>query len=243
MRVRTLGAGTPIVLIHGLAGSSRWWRRITPSLALEHTVHLVDLPRWQAYDPDDLVDRIARRFAWLGSATYVGHSLGGLLGVRLAARHPETVSELVLVAPAGVPERSAAGSLLPLGAALLRAGATFLPQLAYDTLRGGPLNVLVAALRLLGDDVRPDLASVRAPTLLLWGDRDPLIPHRHAEEFLAALPDGRLELIAGAAHVPMLERPEEVTRSLLAFLRAAGEPPPPPAADASSGRRDPHRRS
>jgi pimeloyl-ACP methyl ester carboxylesterase len=210
------------VLVHGLAGSSRWWRDVAPALALEHAVHLVDLPRWQAYDPDDLVDRIARRFADLSPAAYIGHSLGGLLSVRLAARHPETVDRLVLVAPAGIPGRSPLGSVLPLASALLHAGPFFLPRLALDTLRSGPANVLVAAARLLADDVRPDLTAVKVPTLLLWGDRDPLIPPGHAQEFLDALPDAQLELIPGASHVPMLERPSAVSRAVLEFLRAAG---------------------
>ena len=87
MRVRSMGTGTPVVLVHGLAGSSHWWRDVSPALALEHTVHLVDLPRWRAIDPDELVDRIAMLFSWIGPATYIGHSLGGLLGVHLAARH------------------------------------------------------------------------------------------------------------------------------------------------------------
>jgi pimeloyl-ACP methyl ester carboxylesterase len=217
-----MGTGTPVVLVHGLAGSSHWWRDVSPALALEHTVHLVDLPRWRAIDPDELVDRIAVLFSWIGPATYIGHSLGGLLGVHLAARHPETVSRLVLVAPAGIPGRSPAGALIPLASAVLRAGPRFLPRLALDTARGGPLNVVVAGVRLLSHDVRPDLASVQAPTLLIWGDRDPLIPPDHAEEFLAALPDARLELIQGAAHVPMLERPDELSGAVLAFLREAG---------------------
>ena len=210
------------MLVHGLAGSSSWWRQVAPALAAEHTVHLVDLPRWQPYDPDELVDRIAQRFADLSPATYVGHSLGGLLSVRLAARHPETVGRLVLVAPAGVPGRSAVGSVVPLASALLRAGPFFLPRLAYDTVRSGPLMVLVAGARLLADDVRPDLTAVSVPTLLVWGDRDPLIPPHQAREFLDALPDARLELIAGAAHVPMLERPDELSRTVLEFLRADG---------------------
>ncbi len=222
VRVQTLGAGTPVVLVHGLAGSSSWWRQVAPVLAAEHTVHLVDLPRWRAYDPDDLVDRIAQRFADLSPATYVGHSLGGLLSVRLAARHPETVDRLVLVAPAGVPGRTAVSSVVPLASALLRAGPFFLPRLAYDTVRTGPLSVLVAGTRLLADDIRPDLTAVSVPTLLVWGERDPLIPPDHAQEFLDALPDARLELIPGAAHVPMVERPDELSRAVLAFLRAAG---------------------
>ena len=137
MRVRTVGVGTPVVLVHGLAGSSRWWRDVTPALALEHAVHLVDLPRWQAYDPDELVDRIARRFADLSPATYIGHSLGGLLSVRLAARHPETVDRLVLVSPAGIarPLGGRLGRAARVGVASRRA---VLPPRAWRSTRFAP---------------------------------------------------------------------------------------------------------
>jgi pimeloyl-ACP methyl ester carboxylesterase len=56
------------------------------------------------------------------------------------------------------------------------------------------------------------------PTLLVWGDRDQLVPLAAADAFTAALPDARLVVVAGAAHVPMLERPDETAAALLDFL-------------------------
>jgi pimeloyl-ACP methyl ester carboxylesterase len=56
------------------------------------------------------------------------------------------------------------------------------------------------------------------PTLLVWGERDRLVPVAAADAFITALPDARLVVVAGAAHMPMLERPDETAAALLDFL-------------------------
>ncbi|QIN79922.1 alpha/beta fold hydrolase [Rubrobacter marinus] len=106
----------------------------------------------------------------LERAHLVGHSMGGYIAAVLAARRPEIMRRLVLVAPAGVPTgRSMHGHLLP----LLRAGRYmtpgFLPVLARDALRTGPVTLLGAAREILAEDVRGHLRGIRAPTLLVWG--------------------------------------------------------------------------
>jgi pimeloyl-ACP methyl ester carboxylesterase len=66
------------------------------------------------------------------------------------------------------------------------------------------------------------LAGVRAPTLVLWGDRDRWIPPAHADAFLARLPNATLRRYAGLGHIPMEEDPHRVATDLLPFLDAAG---------------------
>src|SRR5215218_4517073 len=113
----------------------------------------------------------------LEASHLVGHSMGGYIAVRLAARRPELVRRLALVAPAGVPTgRPLLGYGVPLVAASLAATPRFLPVLALDVARAGPLTILRAARDLLAEDVRDDLRAVVAPTLLIWGDRDALVP-------------------------------------------------------------------
>ncbi|HWG56102.1 MAG TPA: alpha/beta hydrolase, partial [Gaiellaceae bacterium] len=88
-----------------------------------------------------------------------------------------------------------------------------------DAARSGPVTIGTAALALLSADVRADVSAVRAPTLVLVGRRDPLVPPAHGDELVRALPQGIVrELDTG--HVPMVERPHDLTRELLAFLRA-----------------------
>jgi len=228
IRYEVAGEGEPIVLVHGLSGSTRWWARNVAALAESYRVYLVDLPGFGA------MRRLRRQFAlaeaasWLyawtesvglGGAHLVGHSMGGYVCLRLAANRPEAVSRLVLVAPAGVPSgRSMLGHLVPLLGAARHATPSFLPVLARDALRMGPVTLWRAARDLLDEDVRENLRSIEAPTLLVWGERDTLVPPAVGELLRAEIPNSRLLVLERAAHVPMFDRPEEFDEALLAFL-------------------------
>jgi pimeloyl-ACP methyl ester carboxylesterase len=62
------------------------------------------------------------------------------------------------------------------------------------------------------------LERISTPVLLIWGDRDRMIFHRGAEKVLEAVPDSRLELLAGVGHCPQVEDPERFTALLLDFV-------------------------
>jgi pimeloyl-ACP methyl ester carboxylesterase len=202
------------VLVHGLAGSSRWWREV--ELRLEGLeLDAVDLPRRGL---DELEAWLAERLE--PGAALVGHSLGGLLAARVAARRPELVRRLVLIAPAGIPARGHLAHTLPLAHAVARLRPRFAPVLVRDALRAGPRGLYAGARAAVSTDLRDELGTVSAPTLLVWGERDRLVPVRNAEAWAEALPDARVELVPRAGHVPMVERPEELSRLLWDFLAA-----------------------
>jgi pimeloyl-ACP methyl ester carboxylesterase len=107
-----LGAGDPLVLLHGVATSRMIWRRVTASLAERRRVIAIDLPGFggsapagQGFDLDAVADRIVDGLG-LERVDLVGHSLGGAVAVATAARHPARVRRLVLVAPAGLAPRA-----------------------------------------------------------------------------------------------------------------------------------------
>lgn len=221
------GAGPPLVLVHGLAGSWRWWRPVLPALARRFETHLVDLPRFGAVAgarPGDAADWLVR---WLDAVglvrpALVGHSLGGLLAAQVAARHPELPRRLVLTGPAGVPTgRSGLRETLVLASCAWTVSPRFLPVLAADVLRWGPPALLRGGLYALATDLRADLARIEAPTLLVWGERDRLVPARLGPVWRDAIPAARLAVIPGAAHVPMVERPSAFARAVLDFLEEA----------------------
>ena len=226
-RYRVTGAGAPIVLVHGLSGSWRWWRRVVPALAAEHCIYLVDLPGFGSLSSRGF--RLAGAAEWLSefldvaglsSAAVVGHSMGGLDCARLAALRPDRVDALVLVAPSGVPSgRTLVGHVLPLLTAMRLSTPSFLPVLVADAARAGPLTLLRAAGDLVTADVRGELASVRAPTLLVWGERDPLVEHAVAEEWRGQLERVEVAVLPRAAHVPMFDAPEAFADAILRFLR------------------------
>ncbi len=225
------GEGEPVVLVHGLSGSTRWWFRNVPAIAKRYRVYLVDLPGFGT------MRSLRRRFVLAETATWlsewmeavglerahlVGHSMGGYVSVRLAASRPELVSHLVLIAPAGVPaERSMLGHLVPLLLAAHYATPAFMPVLVRDALRMGPITLWRAARDLLAEDIRGDLQNIQVPTLLVWGEKDPLIPPAVGDLLRAEIPNSRLLLLQRAGHVPMFDQPKNFDAALLAFL--AGE--------------------
>ena len=132
----------PLVFVHGLSASGRWWRPVLPFFG-DRDVRVVDLPRFgalQGFGPRDAA-------AWLGDwlddeglagTDLAGHSLGGLIAAELAVRRPEAVRRLVLVAPAGVPTgRGVPGHVLPLLATVRGAPASLLAHAVRDSLRAG----------------------------------------------------------------------------------------------------------
>ena len=67
-------------------------------------------------------------------------------------------------------------------------------------------------------DPVPFLRRIGAPVLLLWGERDAMIPVANAQDYLRALPDARLVVLPGVGHIPQEEAPEASLRALTAFL-------------------------
>ena len=81
-----------------------------------------------------------------------------------------------------------------------------------------PATSLLSGIDLLDHDAREALAAIHAPSLVLVGSRDPLTPVYAARRIARLLPDGRCEVLAGAGHQPMQERPHEVALLLDEFV-------------------------
>jgi pimeloyl-ACP methyl ester carboxylesterase len=214
------GSGPPLLLVHGLSGSWRWWSGVLDALAETREVHVLDVSAPPARAAEALL-------AWADDAGLehfglVGHSLGGAIAARVAAT-TDRVSELVLVSPVGMPAgRSLLGYGLPLAAALRTSSPSFLRTLSLDAARWGVPRLLAGALYATRADVREEARAIRAPALLVWGARDPLVPPALATAWRRAIPHARLVTIAGAGHVPMVERPAEFASAVRGFLDEPG---------------------
>jgi pimeloyl-ACP methyl ester carboxylesterase len=105
------GYGEPLVLIHGLGGSCRWWERNTDALAKHFQVHVIDLMGCgkSATQGKFVLQEAAQHVKhWMEThrirrAHVVGHSMGGFVAAELAADYPDMVEKLVLVDAAIVP--------------------------------------------------------------------------------------------------------------------------------------------
>ena len=166
----------------------------------------------------------------------VGHSLGAGVALTLACRRPRSVRRLLLVAPAGLAptpwfvsmalaagvdgllagrRRLAPLADLRLGRRLLLGfaaadGANVPPSLARQMVlaSAGAQRTSSALREITTTDVRSMLAGTTLPLGVIWGAKDRVVSVRQAESVRAARPDAGLEIIDGAGHVPMIERPE-----------------------------------
>jgi pimeloyl-ACP methyl ester carboxylesterase len=253
LAIREEGEGDPLVLVHGAGTSSAIWRRTMPRLAGGRRVVAPDLPGYggspaagRGFALEEVTDRLAVGLADAGvRAPYdlVGHSMGGAIAILLAARHPERVRRLVLVAPAGLAAlpRVAAGFLGAVAAPFAVARRTLATPLAGSALvrrlalvgvaRDGARVPAEHARAVLASsagatrigpglasaataDLRDALADVRAPLGLVWGEHDPVIPPRRIDVIRGARPDVELTVVPDTAHAPMLERPEAFCAAL-----------------------------
>ncbi|MFD6565741.1 3-oxoadipate enol-lactonase [Micromonospora profundi] len=167
------------------------------------------------------------------SVHYAGLSLGGMVGMWLAAHAPDRVRRLALLctsASLGPPEqwrdRAAtvrAGGLPAIADAVV--ARWFTPGFAAArpdvvathsamlTLTS-PAGYAASCAAIATMDLRPDLARIDAPTLVVAGADDTATPVEHAREIVARIPGARLAVVDAAAHLANVEQPEQVSRLL-----------------------------
>ena len=168
----------PLVCVHGLSGSSRWWTRVTALIDRHVPLVLSDVPR--SLKPSEVETWLAGRIEELGPPVdLAGHSLGALVSVRVAALRPELVRRLVLISPPGVgPPRSPLTYAWPLARTMLGSRPSFLVRLTYDGLRAGPRNLARGGLHVARADVTAELASGDRSDAACLGRTRRGCPHR-----------------------------------------------------------------
>lgn len=228
--------GPVVVLVHGIGVSGRYFLPTAGRLASRCRVYVPDLPgfgRSGRLRGRPTVPRLAGAlYAWLDEAglerpdALVANSFGCQLIVELAARRPERVARLVLVGP--TVDRHARS--LPRQAARLALDsfreppglwAVELADYALHLVKSGPAGFV----EMVRDTVEEKLARVEAPTLVVRGARDPIVPRPWAEEVAVRLPRGRLVEVPGVPHAVNYTAPDVLARLTLDFLR---EPPGEP---------------
>ncbi len=250
LHVDRLGAGPDLVLLHGWGLHGGVWRSLAARLSGKLRLHLVDLPghgfsRDIAFgNLDAVVDAVAD--CTPEGAGVCGWSLGGLVALRLATRHPTRAGALALVSATpcfvqrdGWPHAMARRTLedFALGLrdepartirAFLNLNALGGPQArerirelaALLVERGTPsAETLAAGLALLHDaDLRDEVATIDRPAVVIHGGRDALAPVGAGRWLAGTLPFARFVEIADGAHLPFVSHPETVAQGLESLL-------------------------
>lgn len=177
-------------------------------------------------------------------ATMVGHSMGGRIAWTFAAKHPERTDRLVLIAPDGFASQGFEYGKpmdVPASLSLMRhvlpkpvlrmslKSAYAQPESLTDALTTRYHDLLLApgARQAMLDRLKqtalqepePMLRQIKAPTLLVWGEADAMIPFSNAQDYLQAIHGSRLVSWPQAGHLPQEEAAEASLKALVDFLR------------------------
>jgi pimeloyl-ACP methyl ester carboxylesterase len=177
-------------------------------------------------------------------ASLVGNSIGGRIAWTFAALKPERVAKLVLISPDGFESPGLSYGEKPEIPALAHAMRYVLPKALvrknleaaygdpaalteetldryYDLmLAPGVRDAMIARMaQTIRVDPEPLLRRIEAPVLLIWGEKDALIPVSNAADYVRALPYSRLVSFPDLGHVPQEEAPVESLAPVRAFLR------------------------
>jgi 2-hydroxy-6-oxonona-2,4-dienedioate hydrolase len=227
-----------VVLVHGIGVSSRYMVPIAIKLAKTCRVYAPDLPGFglsakppQVLDVPALADALA---AWMRAvgllrAALLGNSFGCQIIADLGARHPELIARAVLQGPTMDPRaRTAPRQLVrwALNSPFEPTGAWMsLGSVVRQDYRDASIRRVLATFRhALADRIESKLPRLQAPTLVVRGARDPIVPQRWAEEAARLLPRGRLVVVPGAAHTMCFTSADELARVVHPFLEEDRQP-------------------
>ena len=215
------------VLVHGIGMGRTVFLGLIELLLAHGSVIAIDQPGYgEAPEPEhtptmeETADLLA---AYLDSkgippVILLGHSMGTQVVTELAARHPERVARLILVAPTvDSHARRAITQLRRLAQDLIGENPIVLYRGGREYLRAGP-----HLLRKMGVMLQhtPELTypQVEAPTLVLRGEHDPVAPVAWCQKVVSALPHGTFEEIPEHGHESMIRDPEHAARLILEFI-------------------------
>lgn len=242
--------GVPVVFLHGIGDSRRSFERVLPHLprtvrafALTQRGHGESSRPEDGYRNEDMAADVAAFLdaLHLDRAVVVGHSMGSTIAQRFGVDHPDRALGLVLTSAFYSLADSEAAQELHAAVATIEdpVDPAFVRQFQESTLArpvppGFFETVVQESLKLparvwkalvaasLQGEFSSALDQIEAPTLLIWGDRDEMVPRSDQDALVAAIPDARLLVYRGAGHAVPWEEPERLASDLASFVEAVG---------------------
>jgi pimeloyl-ACP methyl ester carboxylesterase len=243
LRVLSKGSGPALVYFHGPWGLA--WDPFLDLLAQHFTVHAPEHPGTTPGAPDDIYqldnlwdlvlcyDELLDALE-VSDAVFVGHSFGGMVACEMAAAAARRVRELVLIDPIGFwRDTEPVVNWMALDVAEMRRRIFRDPEGEAARHLFGKEDEAAARVRLAwamgatgkfiwpipDKGLKKRIHRVKAPTLLLWGKEDRLVPPVYADEFTRRLPGARVQMMDQAGHAPHLEQPEIAARMVREFVK------------------------
>lgn len=222
------GKGSPILLVHGWGGSSLSVAKLAAILSKKYNTIILDLPGfghsdipnrdWGVAEYAELLIEFIHALK-LKNLTYFGHSFGGALGIYIAAKQPQLIRKLILCAPSYKrPSRKVSriqflNRLIP---------ARFKLTLYRIFFPGSDISKFPALehnfRKIVTQDLTSYLHKIKAPTLILWGDKDSYVPVSYAYELKKNIKYSIMKIFNGHFHSIPLKYPELIAKEVEKFI-------------------------
>lgn len=248
IKVRTDGRGAPLLFLHG-AGGLRDREPFLADLATAFTVYAPAHPGFETSTGLEHIDDVLDMVVYyndlldalhLDAVHVVGHSLGGMIAAELAALSPQRVRKLVLVSAVGLwlehqpvadffamtPEQLG-GALWhdptsEVAKAMMAMPQDEKAQLEAYLIRMQHLSTAGKFLWPIPDKgLKKRIHRIAAPTLVLWGQSDGLVPVVYAHEFQKRIAGARITILPRCGHLPMYEDPAGFASAVTGFLQSS----------------------
>jgi pimeloyl-ACP methyl ester carboxylesterase len=245
------GSGPSVILLHGMGANKNHWRSTITALAPKFHVYAPDQVGFGTSDKPMINYRVSTLVDFLGElmnklaiskATLVGNSMGGWVAADFAIKHPAAVDRLVLVDAAGLITRSVTREQLAfLNPATLDDARTCLTRVfankAFvndmtvqmfftDRMRAGDqytIERLIDSVIRREDNLNDRLGGIKAPTIVIWGRGDELLPVADGEAMAKQIPGAQKVIIDNCGHAPQIECPQPFQAALVKFLTDTSE--------------------
>lgn len=236
-----------IVLVHGLGASAERWEFVIPEFSKEYRVIVPDLIGFGHSDKPS-VDYTTEFFTeFLGNflkkleikkTNIIGSSLGGQITAEFTSQNQNLIENLVLVSPSGIMKHSTPALDAYVMAALypnlegaknafeMMAGPTreihskiiedFVTRMKLPNAKMAFMSTLLGLKN--AEIITKSLKKITVPTLIIWGEDDPVIPIKYADDFVSSIQDCRFYMMDNCGHTPYVDDPQRFTRLVLDFL-------------------------
>ncbi|MCK4355372.1 alpha/beta hydrolase [Candidatus Parcubacteria bacterium] len=236
-----------IIILHGWGSSKEKWQTVKSLLNQYYEngsrsikIKVMDVPGFKketelprVWDLNDYVRWFEKFCSDFDEPFFLlGHSFGGRVAIKFAARNPEKLKGLILVSSAGIiPKRKFVRVCV---SKIAKFGKIFSSIPLYNLFRKGFYKYILRRTdyiqaekslylketfrNIIKEDLRKYFSKIKIPCLIIWGDKDNMTPISDAYLMDKEIPNSKLEILPGIGHFPYTENPEILAQKIRKFV-------------------------
>lgn len=244
INLKVVGQGEPILILHGWGSSIKSWLKVQEFLAEKgFKVIVPDLPgfgessvpekAWTVVDYKNFIIRLIKEMG-LNQFSLLGHSFGGRISIKLAQKHPEKIKSLILCNSSGI--KLELDQKTKMIYSFSRLGNTLFSKRLFSRFRKLAKKIFYFFLRhkdyvkankimrktlksVISEDLLPELSQIKARTLIVWGEKDDMVPLKAAYIFKEKIPNSELKIFPNVKHSPHKQIPEKLAETIIDFVK------------------------